>query len=184
MWLTGRLAPDFKTIADFRKDNGPAIRATCCRFIYLCRRLELFSYAVAAIDGSKFKAVNARDKNFTKAKLNKRMDNRVGRGTGRGRPTFFETHIVRRQHAHLPRTLPARLARLGIGTQEVAGVERDQPPETGQCRLLDPDSLPEFECNGKCLGPRTPLVPPSWLGRTPGAVVRGALSGSRARVHS
>ena len=62
MWLTGRLAPDFKTIADFRKDNGPAIRATCRRFIDLCRRLDLFSHAVAAIDGSKFKAVNARDK--------------------------------------------------------------------------------------------------------------------------
>ena len=74
MWLTGRLAPDFKTIADFRKDNGPAIRATCRRFIDLCRRLDLFSHAVAAIDGSKFKAVNARDKNFTKAKLKKRME--------------------------------------------------------------------------------------------------------------
>jgi transposase len=74
MWLTERLAPDFKTIADFRKDNGPAIRATCRRFIDLCRRLDLFTHAVAAIDGSKFKAVNARDKNFTKAKLKKRMD--------------------------------------------------------------------------------------------------------------
>jgi transposase len=60
MWLTGRLAPDFKTIADFRKDNGPAIRATCRRFIDLCRRLGLFSHAVAAIDGSKFKAVNTK----------------------------------------------------------------------------------------------------------------------------
>ena len=74
MWLTARLSPDFKTIADFRKDNGPAIRATCRQFIALCRRLELFTHAVAAIDGSKFKAVNTRDKNFTKAKLKKRMD--------------------------------------------------------------------------------------------------------------
>ena len=74
MWLTGRLAPDFKTIADFRKDNGPAIRATCRRFVDLCRRLELFTHALAAIDGSKFKAVNARDKNYTRAKLQKRMD--------------------------------------------------------------------------------------------------------------
>jgi transposase len=74
MWLTGRLAPDFKTIADFRKDNGPAIRATCRRFIDLCRRLDLFSHAVAAIDGSKFKAVNTRDKNFTRAKLKKRKE--------------------------------------------------------------------------------------------------------------
>jgi transposase len=74
MWLTGRLAPDFKTIADFRKDNGPAIRATCRQFVELCRRLELFTHAVAAIDGSKFKAVNARDKNFTRASIQRRMD--------------------------------------------------------------------------------------------------------------
>src|SRR6202043_4070612 len=74
MWLTGRLWPDFKTIADFRKDNGEAIRAVCRQFIVLCRRLALFTQAVAAIDGSKFKAGNSRDKNFTKAKLKKRMD--------------------------------------------------------------------------------------------------------------
>jgi transposase len=74
MWLTERLTPDFKTIADFRKDNGPAIRATCRRFVEMCRQLNLFTHAVAAIDGSKFKAVNARDKNFTRAKLQKRME--------------------------------------------------------------------------------------------------------------
>src|SRR3984885_10569191 len=73
MWLTQRLAPDFKTIADFRKNNGPAIRATCRQFIALCRRLDLFAQTIVAIDGSKFKAVNARDKNFTKTKLRKRM---------------------------------------------------------------------------------------------------------------
>ena len=74
MWLTGRLAPDFKTIADFRKDNGPAIRAACRQFVVLCRQLDLFTHAVVAIDGSKFKAVNTRDKNFTAAKLAKRME--------------------------------------------------------------------------------------------------------------
>jgi transposase len=74
MWLTGRLAPDFKTIADFRKDNGPAIRAACRQFVELCRRLELFAHAVAAIDGSKFKAVNTRDKNFTRASIKRRME--------------------------------------------------------------------------------------------------------------
>src|ERR1700739_382612 len=72
MWLTGRLAPDFKTIADFRKDTGPAIRAACREFVELCRKVGLFAQAVAAIDGSKFKAVNARDKNFTRAKLEAR----------------------------------------------------------------------------------------------------------------
>ena len=74
MWLTQRLAPDFKTIADFRKDNGPAIRAACRQFIALCRRLDLFVHAVAAIDGSKFKAVNTRDKNFTRASIQRRME--------------------------------------------------------------------------------------------------------------
>ncbi|MDB6014054.1 MAG: hypothetical protein JWL65_6304, partial [Gammaproteobacteria bacterium] len=65
IWLTGRLTPDFKTIADFRKDNGQAIRGVCREFITLCRSLDLFSEAIVAIDGSKFKAVNNRDKNFT-----------------------------------------------------------------------------------------------------------------------
>ena len=74
MWLTGRLAPDFKTIANFRRDNGPAIRAVCGQFIELCRRLNLFTKAIVAIDGSKFKAVNNRDKNFTVAKVAKRME--------------------------------------------------------------------------------------------------------------
>jgi len=74
MWLTGRLAPDFKTIADFRKDNGAAIRSVCREFIVLCRRLELFSHALVAIDGSKFKAVNNRDKNFTRAKMKRRLE--------------------------------------------------------------------------------------------------------------
>lgn len=73
MWLTGRLAPDFKTIADFRKDNGIAIRLVCREFVMLCRKLKLFTDAFVAIDGSKFKAVNTRDKNFSKAKMKRRL---------------------------------------------------------------------------------------------------------------
>ncbi len=73
IWLTGRLTPDFKTIADFRKDNGKAIRGVCREFIVMCRDLKLFSEAIVAIDGSKFKAVNNRDKNFTDRKLKARM---------------------------------------------------------------------------------------------------------------
>src|SRR6266480_2666388 len=69
MWLTGRLVPDHKTIADFRKDNGRAIRQVCARFVALCRTMGLFMEASVAIDGSKFKAVNNRDKNFTRAKM-------------------------------------------------------------------------------------------------------------------
>ena len=74
MWLTGRLAPDFKTIANFRRDNGAGDPGGVRQFVVLCRRLNLFTRAVVAIDGSKFKAVNNRDKNFTVAKVAKRME--------------------------------------------------------------------------------------------------------------
>lgn len=73
MWLIGRLTPDFKTIANFRKDNGEGIRNVCRQFVVVCRQLDLFTEALVAIDGSKFKAVNNRDKNFTQAKLQRRI---------------------------------------------------------------------------------------------------------------
>jgi transposase len=72
MWLLGRLVPDHKTIADFRKDNGGAIKKVCARFVELCRRMGLLSKATVVIDGRKFKAVNNRDKNFTSAKIERR----------------------------------------------------------------------------------------------------------------
>jgi hypothetical protein len=72
MWLLGRLVPDDKVIADFRKDNGPAIRKVCARFVELCRKMGLLTTARVAIDGSKFKAVNNRDKNFTRGKVVRR----------------------------------------------------------------------------------------------------------------
>ncbi|HGK6853983.1 IS1182 family transposase ISPmo1 [Stutzerimonas decontaminans] len=74
MWLTGRLMPDFKTIANFRKDNSKAIRGVCRQFVLLCQQLGLFDENLVAIDGSKFKAVNNRDRNFTSAKLKRRME--------------------------------------------------------------------------------------------------------------
>src|SRR5476651_2128069 len=73
MWLLGRLAPDHKTIADFRKDNGLALRKVCARFVELCRQMGLLAVASVAIDGSKFKAVNNRDKNFTQGKIQRRQ---------------------------------------------------------------------------------------------------------------
>jgi len=82
MWLTERLAPDHKTIADFRKDYGPAIQQVCTQFVVLCRELGLFSNAIVALDGSKFKAVNSRDNNFTMNKVEKRIEQ-------------AETHIAR-----------------------------------------------------------------------------------------
>jgi hypothetical protein len=72
MWLTGRLTPDFKTIADFRKDNGPAIRSACRQFVALCRNLNLFAHAIVAIDGSRFKAVNSRDRSFSRGSIKRR----------------------------------------------------------------------------------------------------------------
>src|SRR5215813_12280575 len=72
MWLLNRLSPDHKTIADFRKENGPAIKKVCTQFVELCRKMGLLAKASVVIDGSKFKAVNNRDKNFTKAKVERR----------------------------------------------------------------------------------------------------------------
>ena len=72
LWLLGRLVPDHKTIADFRKDNGPALKRVCARFVELCREMGLLATASVAIDGSKFKAVNNRDRNFTKGKVERR----------------------------------------------------------------------------------------------------------------
>jgi transposase len=82
IWLTGQLVPDFKTIADFRRDNGPAIRRVCAHFVELSRQIGLLTDAVVAVDGSKFKAVNNRDKNFTPHKLKARvhqLEESVGR---------------------------------------------------------------------------------------------------------
>src|SRR5438477_106010 len=73
IWLLGRLVPDDKTIADFRKENGTAIRQVCARFVVLCREMGLLAKASVAIDGSKFKAVNNRDRNFTRAKVERRL---------------------------------------------------------------------------------------------------------------
>src|SRR5512145_814646 len=73
MWLTGRLVPDHKTIADFRKDNGRAIRQVCVRFVAVCRQLGLLAGDTVVVDGSKFKAVNNRDRNFTHAKMARRV---------------------------------------------------------------------------------------------------------------
>ena len=74
MWLTGNLMPDFKTIADFRRNNGKGIKNVCRQFVVLCRHMEVFSDAIVAIDGSKFKAVNNRDKNFTANKIKRRLE--------------------------------------------------------------------------------------------------------------
>lgn len=74
MRLTGRLTPDFKTVADFRRENGPAIRKACRQFVVLCRDFKMFTQAVVAIDGSKFKAVNSRDRNLRPTRIDRRIE--------------------------------------------------------------------------------------------------------------
>lgn len=74
MWLVNRLTPDFKTIADFRRDNGGGIKSTCRQFVMICRQLNLFADSLVAIDGSRFKVVNNRDRNYTKAKVKRRIE--------------------------------------------------------------------------------------------------------------
>lgn len=99
IWLTGRLVPDFKTIADFRRQNGAAIRAACARFIVICGQLGLFAHAVATIDGAKFKAVNSRDRNFTRGKLKRRLEQVAASVTSAPwrSPTFKRARTRRRK---------------------------------------------------------------------------------------
>ena len=141
MWLLGRLSPDFKTIADFRRDNGEGIRNACRQFIVLCRQLNLFAQAIVAIDGSKFKAVNAHDRNFTRGKLEKRMQE-IDRCIER---YLTEMDTADRQPADIAEarttrlkekmaTLTARLVQL----KEIQA-QLDQSP-TGQISLTDPDA--------------------------------------------
>jgi transposase len=152
MWLTGRLAPDFKTIADFRKDNGAAIRAACRQFIGLCRRLELFAHAVAAIDGSKFKAVNTRDKNFTRASIRRRME-QVEASISR---YLAALETADRQEGELAEAKSVRLKeklaslRQQMRTFQALEVEVHAAPDQ-QISLTDPDAR-AMATNGKGTG--------------------------------
>ena len=140
IWLTGRLAPDFKTIADFRKDNGGAITAVCSQFIALCRTTKVFSHAVVAIDGSKLKAVNSRDRNFTVGKVKarrKRLDESVAR------------YLAALYRADRDPTLPEgriphlkdKLAKLREQMEKLDTIERQlQDTPAHQISLTDPDA--------------------------------------------
>jgi len=142
MWLTGRLVPDHKTIADFRKDNGPAIRKVCARFVALCRELGLLATASVAIDGSKFKAVNTRDKNFTRAKMERRLaqiEESVARYLSQldtaDRQEPSEALAVRTAH------LKEKLAKLASELQRLKGIEQEMLAALDeQISLTDPDS--------------------------------------------
>jgi transposase len=142
MWLTGRLVPDHKTIADFRKDNGAQIRKVCAQFVTLCRQLGLLAAASVAIDGSKFKAVNNRDRNFTAAKMKRRMaqiEESVARylkqldSADRQEPT--EALVLRTAR------LKEKISKLAeeMKRLEALEVERRKTPDQ-QISLTDPDA--------------------------------------------
>jgi transposase len=141
IWLTGKLMPDFKTIADFRKDNGPAIRAVCREFIVLCRRLELFAEAIVAIDGSKFKAVNNRDKTFTDRKLKARMEQleeSIGHYLAElDRADREPTAVSEDQVSRLKDKIAGMKAH--IERLNEIGAQMQQAPD-GQVSLTDPDA--------------------------------------------
>jgi transposase len=142
LWLTGRLAPDHKTIADFRKDNGAALRAVCTQFVTLCRTMGLLSAAWVAIDGSKFKAVNNRDKNLTRAKVDRRraqIEESVAR--------YLEQLDTADRHepteALAARTtrLKEKIARLGQEMQRLSELEAQMLASPDQqISLTDPDA--------------------------------------------
>src|SRR5450631_2934591 len=141
IWLTGRLAPDFKTIAEFRRDNGDAIRKVCKEFVLLCRRLKLFSDGIVAIDGSKFKAVNNRDKNFTDRKLQARieqLEDSIKRYLIElDRADRDATAVLPSRVAHLK----AKIARVKEQMQTLDEIgERMKASADGQISLTDPDA--------------------------------------------
>jgi transposase len=142
MWLTGRLVPDHKTIADFRKDNGPAIRKVCGRFVALCRELGLLTQASVAIDGSKFKAVNNRDKNFTRAKMERRLyqieesvDRYLSQLDTADRQEPSEALAAKTAH------LKEKLEKLAGESQRLKALEKEMLASPDQqISLTDPDS--------------------------------------------
>lgn len=141
MWLTGRLTPDFKTIANFRRDNSKAIRGVCRQFVVLCQQLGLFGESLVAIDGSKFKAVNNRDRNFTSAKLKRRMEEieaSINRyltaldAADQQDPPASDANVVR---------LEERIAKLKAQMKELQSIEvqLNESPDK-QISLTDPDA--------------------------------------------
>lgn len=142
MWLTGRLAPDHKTIADFRRENGAAIRRTCAEFVELCRRIGVLKGGCVAVDGSKFKAVNNRDRNFTRAKITSRLahlEKEVGRYLEEAeRADRQETGAARAEKvAHLA----GRYHRVRLEMDRMVRLRRElETSPDGQISLTDPDA--------------------------------------------
>jgi transposase len=142
MWLCGRLVPDHKTIADFRKDSGPAIRKVCAQFVTLCRQLGLLATASVAIDGSKFKAVNNRDRNFTAAKMTRRRE-QIEKSVARYLHQLDSADRQEPSEALAMRTtrLEEKIAKLKeeMGRLEKLEALRQEAPDQ-QISLTDPDA--------------------------------------------
>ena len=142
MWLTGRLVPDHKTIADFRKDNGTAIRKVCAQFIALCRAIGLLTTASVAIDGSKFKAVNNRDKNFTRAKMERRLA-QIEESVARYLSQLDTADLQEPSEALAVKTahLKEKLGKLATEMERLKGLEKQMLASPDQqISLTDPDS--------------------------------------------
>jgi transposase len=142
MWLTGRLVPDHKTIADFRKDNGPAIRKVCAQFVAICREIGLLTQASVAIDGSKFKAVNNRDKNFTRAKMERRLA-QVEESVARYLSQLDTADLQEPSEALAAKTahLKEKLPKLASEVQRLRAIEKEMLASPDQqISLTDPDS--------------------------------------------
>jgi transposase len=142
MWLTGRLAPDHKTIADFRKNNGPAIRKVCVQFVVLCRKIGLLKTASVAIDGSKFKAVNNRDKNFTRAKMERRLA-QIEESVARYLSQLDTADLQEPSEALAIRTshIKDKLAKLASEVERLKAIEKAMLASPDQqISLTDPDA--------------------------------------------
>jgi len=149
IWLTGRLMPAFKTVADFRKDNRKAIRRVCTEFVGVCRELELFSATLVAIDGSKFKAVNSRDQNFTKNSVKRRLKKtqaNIDRYLAKLDQADQDEPEIREVTAQ---ELKQKIASMEAKMEELKGYEAevDAHPDK-QVSLTDPDSRSMMKAGG------------------------------------
>jgi septal ring factor EnvC (AmiA/AmiB activator) len=162
MWLTGCLAPDFKTIADFRKDNGPAIRKVCREFIVVCGRAGVLTATAVAIDGSKFKAVNSRDRNFTKAKVAKRLEQieaSIERYLSQLEIADRQPEVLEIKRTHLENKI-GRLKQ-EIERMKATGAELGEAEDT-QISLTDPSANRIAVCRAaraRCKGQEKPREP-------------------------
>jgi transposase len=140
VWLTGKLMPDFKTIADFRKDNGAAIRRACAEFVALCRQMKLFSESVVAIDGSKFKAVNSRDRNFTDKKSKSRLEH-LEKAV---QHYLDDLDRADRDPSLVPEgrvsQLKEKIAAIRSEMRKLRAIKKELPKSEGQLSWTDPDA--------------------------------------------